>query len=133
MTGPPFGRGLVLGKFAPLHRGHELVIRRALAECAEVVLLSWTNPELPGCSAERRERWLAARFPEAIRLVATDAVLAARARGELAGWRVPRDDDPPERQRRFTALLCRDLLGDRGRHDAQRQQHQLDDHTLHDR
>lgn len=94
-------RGLVVGKFAPLHRGHELLIRRALAECDEVVVISWANPELPGCEPAKRERWLAELFPETRRLVVTDAV----------GVRVPHDSEPDDVQRRFAGLLCRDVLG----------------------
>lgn len=60
-----FRRGLVVGKFAPLHRGHEHVIRRAEAECAEVVLLSYSKPELPECGPERRAEWLRRLFPTA--------------------------------------------------------------------
>jgi len=60
-----FRRGLVVGKFAPLHRGHEHVIRRAEAECDEVVLLSYSKPELPGCGPERRAEWLTRLFPAA--------------------------------------------------------------------
>jgi nicotinamide mononucleotide adenylyltransferase len=33
-------RGLTLGKFAPLPKGHQLVIETALAEMDEVVVLS---------------------------------------------------------------------------------------------
>jgi NadR type nicotinamide-nucleotide adenylyltransferase len=101
----------VVGKFAPLHRGHELVIRRALAECAEVVILSYSSPELPGCEPERRERWLAEIFPEAKRLVLTDARLA----GVLPGhpdWRaLPPNDADGEIHRRFVAAVCLDGLG----------------------
>lgn len=110
MSRKRFHRGLVIGKFAPLHRGHELVIHRALEESHEVVLLSWANPELPGCEPENRHRWLEQRFPMTRRLVVTDARLQD-APGELRNWTVPADDCEPELQRRFAALLCRDLLG----------------------
>ncbi|MBL9210206.1 MAG: AAA family ATPase [Opitutaceae bacterium] len=60
-----FRRGLVVGKFAPLHRGHEQVVRRAEAECVEVVLLSYSKPELAGCGPERRAEWLTRLFPAA--------------------------------------------------------------------
>jgi HTH-type transcriptional repressor of NAD biosynthesis genes len=94
-------RGLVVGKFAPLHRGHELVIRRALAECDEVVIISWANPELHGCEPERRERWLAELFPEARRLVI----------GEGFAPRPPHDSEPDDVQRRYAARVLRDALG----------------------
>lgn len=90
-------RGLVVGKFSPLHRGHELVIRRALAECDEVCVVSWANPEFPGSEPEKRERWLAELFPEARRLVVRDGV--------------PHDSEPDDVQRLFAARLCRDVLG----------------------
>ena len=32
-------RGLTLGKFAPLHKGHQLVIETALSEMDEVVVI----------------------------------------------------------------------------------------------
>ena len=51
-----FRRGLVVGKFAPLHKGHELVIGRALADCDEVIVISYSKPELPGCSPAERGR-----------------------------------------------------------------------------
>lgn len=60
-----FRRGLVVGKFAPLHRGHEHVICRAEAECEAVVLLSYSKPELPECGPERRAEWLRRLFPTA--------------------------------------------------------------------
>lgn len=64
-----FRIGLVVGKFAPLHLGHEQVIRAALAACDHVVLLSYSRPEFPGCEPARRAIWLAARFPETTRIV----------------------------------------------------------------
>ncbi len=72
-----FASGLVVGKFCPLHRGHELVIERALADCAAVHVLSWSVPELPGCGPERRAAWLARRFPAVYSLVLTEERLAA--------------------------------------------------------
>ena len=35
-----FARGLVVGKFAPLHLGHERLIRQAREQCEQLVLLS---------------------------------------------------------------------------------------------
>lgn len=92
-------RGLVVGKFAPLHRGHELVIRSALARCDELFVLSYANPAPRGCDAERRARWLAALFPETRRLV-----LGAEAP-------VPLDADSDEAHRDFVAGLCRSWAG----------------------
>jgi len=59
-----FACGLVVGKFAPLHLGHEWLIRLAQERCEQLVLLSWAYPELAGCEPERRANWLQVRFPE---------------------------------------------------------------------
>ena len=64
-----FRTGLVVGKFAPLHLGHEHVIRAALAACDHVVLLSYSRPEFPGCEPARRAAWLTDRFQQTTRRV----------------------------------------------------------------
>lgn len=52
-----FANGLVVGKFAPLHLGHEWLIRQAQQQCEQLVLLSWAYPEFAGCEPERRANW----------------------------------------------------------------------------
>ena len=106
-----FQRGLVVGKFAPLHRGHEMVIRRALDACEEVVLISYSQPELSGCEPARRERWLAALFPTTRRLVVTDEILAAWAGPGAEPRTIPTNDEDARDHRRFCAWLCLDWLG----------------------
>lgn len=105
MTGAvkPFKRGLVVGKFCPLHRGHMLVIETALAACAEVIVISYTRPEFAGCGPERRAAWLAALFPQVRALVVDDASLAGRT--------VPDNDAPDAVHRNFCGWLCRSVLG----------------------
>jgi cytidyltransferase-like protein len=71
-----YGVGLVVGKFAPLHNGHLLLVQRAAKLCERVVIISYSNPELPGCDAQRREAWLKACCPSAIVLVVTAERLA---------------------------------------------------------
>ena len=104
-----FRRGLVVGKFAPLHRGHELLIRRALEVCDEVVVLSYSKPELDGCSPERRAHWLATRFPQCRRLVLSDATLAELCAGE-AFIELPANAAPPAVHQRFVGFVCRRVL-----------------------
>lgn len=99
-----FASGLVVGKFCPLHRGHELVIRRALADCDRVFILSYTNPEFPGCEPERRECWLAQLFPDTERLVLTDERLRA-----LGGGALPHNDAGEEIHRRLVAWICENV------------------------
>ena len=99
-----FASGLVVGKFCPLHRGHELVIRRALADCDRVFILSYTNPEFPGCETERRERWLAQLFPDTTRLVLTDEGLRA-----LGSGAIPPNDADEKAHRRLVAWVCENV------------------------
>jgi HTH-type transcriptional regulator, transcriptional repressor of NAD biosynthesis genes len=106
-----FQRGLVVGKFSPLHRGHELLIRRAMDDCAEVVILSYSKPEFPGCSAERREAWLAGLFPETRRLVVTDERLRRWTMPGAAFAEVPANDAAEMAHRRFCGFLCQQVLG----------------------
>ena len=86
-----FDKGLVVGKFCPLHRGHQLVIDRAVASCRETVLLSYTNPRFPRCGASTRRRWLETLFPDAI-VVVPDVDL-------------PSNDAGAEVHRRFVATI----------------------------
>jgi HTH-type transcriptional regulator, transcriptional repressor of NAD biosynthesis genes len=58
-----FRQGFVVGKFSPLHVGHEHLVAAARDACENLLVLSYARPELPGCAKERRARWLAARFP----------------------------------------------------------------------
>ena len=38
-------RGLTLGKYAPLHRGHQLVIETALSEMDETIFINYFAPD----------------------------------------------------------------------------------------
>jgi NadR type nicotinamide-nucleotide adenylyltransferase len=106
-----FQRGLVVGKFSPLHRGHELVINQAIEECDEVVLLSYSRPELPGCDAARRERWLAELFPNVRPLVVTDERLKELVKPGEGPREVPHNDADELTHRRFCGFLCQQILG----------------------
>lgn len=53
-----FEHALIVGKFAPPHRGHQLLIETALAEAARVTVLVWSNPDFPSMPSERRAEWL---------------------------------------------------------------------------
>ena len=91
-----FPVGLVVGKFAPLHLGHEQVIRAALAACDRVVLLSYSRPEFPGCEPARRAAWLATRFPATTRIVLDHT-------SDL----LPDNDAPDDTHRAFCADVLR--------------------------
>lgn len=104
----PFRRGLVVGKFCPLHRGHELVIDTALRQCGEVLLISYTRPAFERCDADARERWLTERFPQARLLVLDDERFAALAAAHH--WpgpaTLPHNDDADATHRDFVGWLC---------------------------
>lgn len=106
-----FATGLVVGKFCPLHRGHQRLLDTARAQCQRVLVISYTRPEFDRCEPERRERWLAGLYPDFTRLVLDDARLAAHchARG-LPVRTVPHNDAADDEHRRFVAWLCLELL-----------------------
>jgi HTH-type transcriptional regulator, transcriptional repressor of NAD biosynthesis genes len=58
------GRGLTLGKYAPLHAGHQYVIETALAEVDELVILIYEAPE-SSVPLPVRSAWLRDLYPSA--------------------------------------------------------------------
>lgn len=107
-----FKRGLVVGKFCPLHRGHELLISRARDACEELLIVSYTKPEFPGLEPARREQWLRALYPQAAIVVLDDDRLAAlcAARG-IAPRTLPHNDlDNGDVHRHFMGWLCWTVL-----------------------
>lgn len=108
-----FASGLVVGKFAPLHLGHEWLIRQAQAQCERLYLLSWSRPEVPGCEAERRERWLAARFPEVQHWALTPERVAQWQGEGLALPELPCNTAAEDVQRQFVADFCLQVLGEK--------------------
>jgi HTH-type transcriptional regulator, transcriptional repressor of NAD biosynthesis genes len=101
-----FQRGLVVGKFAPLHKGHELLISRTFERCQNVYIISYCKPELPGFEPERRRHWLEQLFPAARILIPTEEML--KASDEFR--EVPRNEDQAVVHRRFCAFLCREIF-----------------------
>jgi HTH-type transcriptional regulator, transcriptional repressor of NAD biosynthesis genes len=62
-------RGLVFGKFMPLHRGHQLLIEAAFAECDQVTVLVYDSPVgggvLERMPVAKRLGWIADLYPQA--------------------------------------------------------------------
>lgn len=107
-----FRRGLVVGKFCPLHLGHELLINRARSQCDDLIVLSYTKPGFVGYDRERRSGWLQARFPDLACQVIDDEDLARRCDAKGIERRlVPDDLAPDDEHRQFVAWLLLDLLG----------------------
>jgi len=100
-------RGLVVGKFCPLHRGHMHLIQNAIDACGDVLVISYTKPEYPGLGRATREAWLREVFPGVRSLVVDDASLGrlCASRG-LPMRRLPHNDEDAAVHREFTAWLC---------------------------
>ncbi len=55
--------GLTLGKYAPLHKGHQFVIETALAEMDHVVVIIYNAPETTRIPLTTRANWLRDLYP----------------------------------------------------------------------
>jgi len=55
--------GLTLGKYAPLHRGHQFVIETALKEMDDVIVLIYDSPETTDIPLHVRSGWIRALYP----------------------------------------------------------------------
>lgn len=106
-----FCRGLVVGKFCPFHKGHELIIERAIASCDEVIVISYTKPEFAGCNPQERKSWINALFPSVISLVLDDELLQQLCmQSNLPCRFVPHNDAPEIDHREFVGWLCWNIL-----------------------
>lgn len=105
-----FGTGLIVGKFCPLHIGHQFLIEKALAACDRLVIISYAKPDYPHCSTDNRERWLKTLYPNATIFVLDDDRVAAY--GSDIWKTVPNDDAPDITHRQFTAWACYNCLGE---------------------
>jgi HTH-type transcriptional repressor of NAD biosynthesis genes len=56
--------GLTLGKFAPLHKGHQLVIETALSEMDEVTVIIYDAPETTSIPLNVRSNWIRELYPQ---------------------------------------------------------------------
>lgn len=65
-------RGLTLGKFAPLHAGHQLLIETALAETDELIVMIYDCPETTPVPLPVRANWIRSLYPGAEVLEAWD-------------------------------------------------------------
>jgi HTH-type transcriptional repressor of NAD biosynthesis genes len=57
-------RGLTLGKYAPLHHGHQLVIETALAEMDEVTVIIYDAPDTTRIPLAVRSGWIRTLYPD---------------------------------------------------------------------
>ena len=95
--------GLVVGKFWPPHRGHQLLLATAAAQVDELLVLVYANPDSPTHPAAARAQWLRELYrgdelADGLRIGATPLrifALSAEADG------VPPDADDDDTQREF--------------------------------
>ena len=85
-----YSHALVVGKFAPLHLGHQQLLEHARALADELTVIVWSNPDFPEMSNEVRAGWVRSLYPTACVLVGDDG---------------PRNEEPDGVQRNYTAAL----------------------------
>lgn len=56
-------RGLILGKFAPFHQGHQLLMETALSEMDEVITVIYNCPEITNVPLNIRADWIKKIYP----------------------------------------------------------------------
>ena len=56
--------GFTIGKFAPFHKGHELLIDQAFSEMDEVYILI-NNTDVTNITLEERAKWIKEIYPKA--------------------------------------------------------------------
>jgi NadR type nicotinamide-nucleotide adenylyltransferase len=57
--------GLTLGKYAPLHKGHQLVIETALQEMDQLYVMIYDSPEVTDIPLRVRSNWIRKLYPQA--------------------------------------------------------------------
>ena len=69
---PAFEHALVVGKFAPLHRGHQALLDHATAIARRLTVVVWSNPDFPEMPNAVRAGWVRELYPAATVLVGDD-------------------------------------------------------------
>jgi HTH-type transcriptional repressor of NAD biosynthesis genes len=104
--------GLVVGKFSPLHLGHEHVIRTAQACCDQVLVLGYSQPAFAGCDRLARQGWIDQRCPGLINIQLDDAEVARRCMAlGLPFQPMPENLAPDAVQQAYLAWLLQGPVG----------------------
>lgn len=64
--------GLTIGKYAPLHKGHQHIIEKALEEMDELIVIIYDAPKYTNVPLEVRAGWLLKLYPEIRVILAKD-------------------------------------------------------------
>jgi len=111
MSGGRFRLGLVVGKFAPLHHGHEWLVAQAAQQSERLLILSYTHPEFDRCDVPTRNHWLKQCFPHHETLAFDNTWLQAIcARQGLAYTPIPDNAADDIVHQRFLGWLLKDVL-----------------------
>jgi len=111
LAAKPYKRGLVVGKFSPLHKGHEYLIKNVFNQCEEVVVISYSRPEFPSCSAKVREQWIKSVFPSATVLCVDAATVESWRAGSAWDLSMPINSEADHMHRDFTYQILSSKLG----------------------
>ncbi|GGJ40276.1 AAA family ATPase [Deinococcus roseus] len=104
----PYKNSLIVGKFAPLHKGHQLLIDTALAQSEQVYIFAYSNPEILGCEPEKCHRWLTTLYPQCKVFVITPEFLRFHF-SHLGRFELPLNAEEAGVHRRFCAFLWEHL------------------------
>jgi len=64
VTRKAFRHALVVGKFAPFHAGHQLLVDTALRESDRLTLMVYSNPDFPNMTQAVRASWIKEIYPQ---------------------------------------------------------------------
>src|SRR5262245_66418217 len=67
-----YEQSLVVGKFAPLHPGHQLVLDRAREVAHQLTIVIWSRPDFDDMPNAVRAEWLRTLYPQATVLIGSD-------------------------------------------------------------
>ena len=95
--------GLIVGKFSPLHFGHEYLIKEAARQCDKLYIICYSNLEFFKCDVDSRRRWLTAAT---YGLSAEFIVLNTQNVHEYSTLNLPDNDASADAHRNFCARLC---------------------------
>ncbi|MFA6097388.1 MAG: adenylyltransferase/cytidyltransferase family protein [Candidatus Paceibacterota bacterium] len=65
--------GLTIGKFAPLHKGHQFLIETALRDMDELVVMVYDQPDVTDVPLHVRSGWIKRLYPKAKVIEAYDS------------------------------------------------------------
>ncbi len=102
--------GLVIGKFSPLHKGHEALIHFAKQQCQTAILISYSKPEFNYCETNYREQWLQSIFPELTQLVVSPIQAQQWYKEQRLSIDMPVNGSPDNDHRQFVCELCHHIL-----------------------